>query len=238
MPGFRAVDLRRTLAVTEPLVVRDRADPFPSDSLEALGSLVGAEAVGYCESPRAIGFGGYELATRPAPPWLQDALRATALEDPTHPVFCGTARRPVAVSDFVTARELRRREIFDAIWRPLDVADSLRLYLASPDGTARFFFFDRSRRGFSERSRRLLGLLRPTLEHARGTWPGAEPVAEHGLSGREREIMHWVGLGLTNDEVARRLWLSPHTVRTHLQHIYAKLGVRTRTEAVARLRSS
>ena len=114
MPGFRAVDLQRTLAVTEPLVVRDRADPFPSESLEALGSLVGADAVGYCESLRTVGFGGYELATRPAPPWLPDALRATALQDPTHPVFCGTARRPVAVSDFVAARELRRREIYDA----------------------------------------------------------------------------------------------------------------------------
>jgi DNA-binding CsgD family transcriptional regulator len=61
-------------------------------------------------------------------------------------------------------------------------------------------------------------------------------VAE--LSGREQEVLYWVALGLTNDEVARRLWLSPHTVRTHLQHIYGKLGVRTRTEAAARLRSS
>jgi DNA-binding CsgD family transcriptional regulator len=238
MPGFRATDLRRTLAVTEPLLERDRADPFPSESLEALRSLVGAEAVGYCESPWTVGFGGYELATRPPPSWLPDALRVTALQDPTHPVFCGTATRPVAVSDFVTARELRRREVYDAIWKPLGVSDSLRLYLASPDGTARFFFFDRSKRGFSDRSRRLLGVLRPTLEHARGTWPAAAPVAQAELSAREREIMHWVGLGLTNDEVARRLWLSPHTVRTHLQHIYRKLGVRTRTEAAARLRSS
>jgi DNA-binding CsgD family transcriptional regulator len=43
--------------------------------------------------------------------------------------------------------------------------------------------------------------------------------------------------GLSNAEVAAALWLAPGTVRTHLQHVYAKLGVRTRTAAVTRLRS-
>jgi DNA-binding CsgD family transcriptional regulator len=237
MTGFRAVDLRRVLAVTEPLGPPARRDPFPTEALEALGVVVGAEAVGYCESPWADGFGGYELGTRPAPAWLPAALRATARQDPTHPVFCGSARRPIAVSDFLTAGELRRREVYELIWKPLGTADSLRLYLGSPKGTARFFFFDRSRRGFPERSRRLLELLRPTLERARGEWAQpAEAAVAAQLSPREQEILHWVARGLTNDEVARRLWLSPHTVRTHLQHIYEKLGVRTRTEAAARVR--
>jgi DNA-binding CsgD family transcriptional regulator len=206
------------------------------EALEALGGIAGADAVGYCESPVANGFGGYELGTRPAPAWLPEALRATARDDPTHPLFCGSARRPVAVSDFLTAGQVRRREVYAAIWKPLGVADSLRLYLRAPPGTARFFFFDRSTRGFPGRSRRLLELLRPALERAREDWSPPATGGGEELSAREHEILRWVALGLTNDEVARRLWLSPHTVRTHLQHIYGKLGVRTRTEAAARLR--
>ena len=55
------------------------------------------------------------------------------------------------------------------------------------------------------------------------------------LTAREREVLSWVARGETNAEVARRLWLSPGTVRTHLEHVYAKLGVNTRTAAAARL---
>ena len=52
-----------------------------------------------------------------------------------------------------------------------------------------------------------------------------------GLTIREREIIDLVSEGLTNDEIAQRLWISPGTVRRHLENIYAKLGVHTRTAA-------
>jgi DNA-binding CsgD family transcriptional regulator len=56
------------------------------------------------------------------------------------------------------------------------------------------------------------------------------------LTPREREILDLVAEGNSNAEIAARLWLSTGTVRTHLQHIYEKLGVGNRTAAAARLR--
>jgi DNA-binding CsgD family transcriptional regulator len=61
-----------------------------------------------------------------------------------------------------------------------------------------------------------------------------ERVAEVTLTAREREVLAWVSRGKTNAEVAELLWLAPSTVRKHLENVYAKLGVNTRTAAVAR----
>jgi ATP/maltotriose-dependent transcriptional regulator MalT len=52
------------------------------------------------------------------------------------------------------------------------------------------------------------------------------------LTRREREVLALICEGLTNDEVASRLYLSPATVKLHLRHTFAKLRVRSRTEAV------
>jgi DNA-binding CsgD family transcriptional regulator len=58
------------------------------------------------------------------------------------------------------------------------------------------------------------------------------------LTRREFEVMRCVAAGLTNEEVAKRLWIGEPTVRKHLEHVYDKLHVRTRTAAVAALRLS
>jgi DNA-binding CsgD family transcriptional regulator len=57
---------------------------------------------------------------------------------------------------------------------------------------------------------------------------------EFGLTRREREILVWVARGKTNSEIAQTLWIAPSTVRKHLENIYPKRGVRTRTAAVTR----
>lgn len=54
-----------------------------------------------------------------------------------------------------------------------------------------------------------------------------------GLTGREREVLALVAAGASNREVARELVLSEHTVRRHLQNIFAKLQVSSRTAATA-----
>ncbi len=56
------------------------------------------------------------------------------------------------------------------------------------------------------------------------------------LTARERELLALVDEGLSNAEIAARLWIAPGTVRKHLDNVYAKLGVRNRTAALARLR--
>ena len=58
--------------------------------------------------------------------------------------------------------------------------------------------------------------------------PGSEGL--DALSPREREIAGLVAQGLTNREIAGRLFLSEKTIETHLTHVYAKLGVRSRAE--------
>ena len=72
--------------------------------------------------------------------------------------------------------------------------------------------------------------------------PTGDPSASSGqalvepLSPRELEVLHLVALGRTNQEIARQLVVSRGTVKAHTAHIYRKLDVANRTEAVARAR--
>jgi DNA-binding NarL/FixJ family response regulator len=64
--------------------------------------------------------------------------------------------------------------------------------------------------------------------------PLAQPpvVDDGGLSEREREVLLFIAKGFTVGEIANMLHLSAHTVATHVKHIYRKLAVHSRTEAV------
>jgi DNA-binding NarL/FixJ family response regulator len=53
------------------------------------------------------------------------------------------------------------------------------------------------------------------------------------LTPAEREVVRLVGEGLRNEAIARRLFIAPGTVKVHLSHIFAKLGITTRTELAA-----
>ena len=70
--------------------------------------------------------------------------------------------------------------------------------------------------------------------------PGARAAAGAGsgdpalasLTAREREVLELIATGLTNDEIADRLVLGAGTIKTHVNHIFLKLGIRNRAEAV------
>ncbi|MGO4362928.1 response regulator transcription factor [Terrabacter sp. RAF57] len=54
----------------------------------------------------------------------------------------------------------------------------------------------------------------------------------HGLSPREAEVLALIAAGLSNTDIARQLVLSNATVKTHINHIFAKIGARDRAQAV------
>ena len=66
----------------------------------------------------------------------------------------------------------------------------------------------------------------------RGRRPERTPNA-HGLTGRELEVLRLVAAGRSNRAIAEELVISEHTVARHLQNIFAKLGVSSRTAAGA-----
>lgn len=94
-------------------------------------------------------------------------------------------------------------------------------------------------RGYVDRLLGLLGVAVPELVPA----PGAERLAAATdapaelLSEREHEVLRLLAAGRSNQALARELVVSIATIKTHLIHIYRKLGAHTRTEAIARARA-
>jgi DNA-binding response OmpR family regulator len=81
--------------------------------------------------------------------------------------------------------------------------------------------------------------LQSASAHKPGKWSFDDASAQRQLSARfllterEIEVLRWLTCGKTNKDIADILGLSPRTVNKHLEHIYIKLGVETRTAAAA-----
>jgi len=130
------------------------------------------------------------------------------------------------------------------------VYDGMKLLVVQPldeDGaaTGASLVFDTSRSKFAESDRLTLQRLVPHLAQlrrnalARRTYPAlidstaADRMRLRRLTPRERVVLARAAAGETNTAIAAALFISPGTVRKHLEHIYDKFEVRTRTEAAA-----
>ena len=136
-------------------------------------------------------------------------------------------------SDFYSLPALHDTGMYVDYLGPWGVERELMVVLPSgPGRTVRLLFARGPGPGFTERDRALLTLLRPHIQAAYVT-AQRRRLGQEPLTPRQREILQYVAAGLTNDQIARRLAVSPGTVRKHLEHIFARLDVTSRTAAIA-----
>jgi DNA-binding CsgD family transcriptional regulator len=211
------------------------------------GSSMHIHSMNVAEQPqRAIQtlFGG--LPDLPSDPWLQDAERerlrsSTEVWSRLRAFWRAAAgqrsalRHSTFLGEVLTPGRMRDSENID--WTVSsghialcisysDVETSVRSRRSSPRGAAEM----------------LLKLLLPalkvgvTMRLAHDSEIEAEPnLARFGLTRREAQITRLLARRATNREIAERLDMSPHTVRHHVENIFAKLGVHSRRSVAAQL---
>jgi DNA-binding CsgD family transcriptional regulator len=158
----------------------------------------------------------------------------------SYPGRTGDLRSVIKITDFYSARQWHNTAMYTDHDRLLGLEHVLMLCLpeaqprtAGPGRHVRLYVSRGPGPDFSERDRALLVLLRPHLHQA---YLDAErrrhPIPQ--LTPRQKDLLHLVAAGHTNAQIARRLGLSEGTVRTHLENIYGRLQVSSRTAAVTR----
>ncbi|MFZ2016650.1 MAG: LuxR C-terminal-related transcriptional regulator, partial [Nocardioides sp.] len=118
----------------------------------------------------------------------------------------------------------------------LGVKDEILVPMTPLGGSDRrlLLFRETGSANFSEREKAMLALARPHLAelHAQRD---RELRGEPNLTPRQWEVLRRVATGASNTAIAKALGLSEATVRKHLENVFLRLGVQSRTEAVARV---
>jgi DNA-binding CsgD family transcriptional regulator len=145
----------------------------------------------------------------------------------------GAAAGVLTLADFLTTRQLHQLPFYREVLAPAEHVIGLPLPTA-PGRTRVFQLFREDHRSpFSERDRLVLTLLQP---HIYAVYrEAAQRRGTATLTPRELDVMRCVALGMSNAEIARQLVVSPSTVRKHLENVFQRLEVQSRTAAVARI---
>lgn len=236
-----SIDARDTASLLE--IVYDGAldvghDAFPRSVLLDVARLIPSDAcVGYQEADVASRFSVLELVEvigTPPSPQTEGAFHTLGWQNPMHCGLHAHEQGVLRLSDLLTRRQRMNLEYNEAVWRPHGIDDALRLWLPAPPGRARSVYLERTGRNYTDRERTLFALLRPHLARMRVNADSRRRMdGVRGLTPREAEVVGWVARGKTNAEIGAALVISPQTVRKHLENIFEKLGVRTRTAAAA-----
>ena len=172
-----------------------------------------------------------------------------------HPLVREHGRNPVAVtkrvSDLLPIADFERTPLYNDYYRPIRIDHVMAVPIHVDSRFLVSFVLNRTKRDFSDEDRSCLEIIRPHLGNlyrlsvaarrntdAAVSAETATQSAMQALTEREREVLHCLAAGKTDKDIAAILEISPRTVQKHLQRIYEKLGVETRTAAVMRALTS
>jgi len=243
MEALSGRDARRVLEFVETAWAAAEDGAFTPETLASLAELIPADLVGYCDIDRAHG----RVLDYVGPPKSDDQTELFWRIIDDHPL----CRHQQAYADFsatrlsdvITRPRLLNSRVYAEFFRPAGIEVELEVGIARSTARTRNFVLDRDGGDFSERDRAVLEAIRPHLRRIheltelRRAVADPEPQDLGRLTDREAEILDLVAAGLTNAGIAERLWVSPSTVKKHLENVYAKLGVTNRAAAVTHTRS-
>ncbi len=172
----------------------------------------------------------------------QSILLKLIPQNPMLPAISHGARGLMTITDFVTQREFERTALYNEVWRPYNVRFEWAIPLEL-GGNVRVVTVNRGSQ-FLPSEVQKLRMLSPHMVQAHLNAqrlarlqglalevPSPALLRNLGLTMQESHIMHWLIQGKRNSEIASILSSNTRTVQKHVQNIFNKLGVETRTAA-------
>jgi DNA-binding CsgD family transcriptional regulator len=238
--GLSQQDLRRVIDVVSAEAAASEVIEMPEQVLRGLSELVPCAAVSFAvwDERRREVLTCHRLCLSEDPGW----------DDGMAELFWGGYRECAAVSglaglgeaaqvsewqDFHSPREFSRMRMSE-LYRRQGTYHRMMVRLPPRGGLERRIQIGRERGdpGFTERDKLLLRLLRPHLTGIRDRIESERDGASL-LTPRQLELLRAVARGDTNRQIARDLGVTEATVRKHLEHVYQRLGVHSRTQALS-----
>jgi DNA-binding CsgD family transcriptional regulator len=236
----RESELRGVLEVVEAARASDVAEGLPTAVLERARAVVACDVLSFVEfdTARQISFHEQSVPDGDDPgdddPGEEAFWRHYWDSLPCcYPDRSGDDRSVTTLSDFYTQRQWHNTGMYVDYLGQFGVEHEAMLCISAPPGRSRrLLFFRGPGPDFDVRDRLLLSLLRPLLnELYQELERRRRPVPD--LTPRQWELLHLVASGRSNAEIALELVVAKDTVRKHLENIFARLGVTSRTAAIA-----
>jgi DNA-binding CsgD family transcriptional regulator len=236
--------LRHAVRLVDGLTELDDPEDFAGLALPGLARLVGCDSLSFT----VLGAEAGQVSVTRHPDGISSpgSVAAFAAYVHEHPLVnyyreTGDAR-PVMISDFLSRQGFHLLNLYGEYFRWIPVEYQIGFGLPAAGSEIIGIALNRAESDFTEDDRDLLGVIRVPLmtalerarqrQRARAGLATATSGALGDLTDREMRVLRLAALGRTNRAIARALDVSPRTVAKHLEHIYRKLDVTSRTSAV------
>jgi DNA-binding CsgD family transcriptional regulator len=232
-----STDVPQLISADEALATGEPLLELRAHALSAIAALVPASVHVFLTMSRRLALqDGVVLQSEPLGVTPRELWHVYAALVRPHDSFA--SERVAARGVVVGLQDVEISARYDAFLREAGVGDCMTMYLRVSGKVLGGIWLARSTEQppFTRRETVTLRRMQPLMQHAYAA--AVAPIADgmrdvlrdSGLSAREADVAELVGRGATNLEIARTLHVSEATVKTHLSHIYAKVGVNSRTQ--------